>query len=189
MENNLNFTKEMKETMRSWRGRLFKGYMENGDDGAVSVVRFMIGESAFDFENKYVSYRYPDGENAELTCFSCVETDKNATLQSRVIGGKCKENSVLEEIVNIYIIKDAEQGKLFDSGISYELIYETAFVIQTKNRFYAFWRDLIFDTIKIKVCGSLEIACKTIKSVEEIQEEAQEENPYNVTIKRCIEKM
>ncbi len=189
MENNLNFTKEMKEMMKEWKGRNFKGYIENSDDGFLSIVRFLIEEKAFDIKNEYVLYKYPDGDYAELTCFSCIEVDKNEPLQSHIVGGKYKENIVVEEIVNIYIIKDTEKGKLFNSGIPYDLIFETAVIIQTASCCYAFWRHLIFNTIKIAVCDDLESALKTIRSVEEIQEETQEENPYVVTVERRIEKL
>jgi hypothetical protein len=35
----------------------------------------------------------------------------------------------------------------------------------------------------------MEKALKTIRSVEEIREEAQVENPYVVTVERCVEKL
>lgn len=189
MRNNLNFEIEMKEEMKKWKGQIFKGYIENDDDGSVSVVRFLIEEKLFDFENKYVQYQYPDGDRVELTCFSCMEVDKNKPLQLHTVRGKCKEHIVLEKITNIYLIQDREKGKFFDSGMPYELNFETAFIIQTESRCYAFWRNLIFNMIEIAICDNLEVALNTIKSVEKICEDAQEENPYLVTVERNVEKL
>lgn len=75
MNNNLNFTKETKKTMQEWKGKLFSGYIENSDDGFFSVVRLLIEERAYDVENKYVSYNYPDESRAELACFSCTQVN------------------------------------------------------------------------------------------------------------------
>lgn len=189
MENNLNFTKKMKEMMREWKGKLLKGYIENSDDGCLSIVRFLIEDRVFDLDNEYVLYEYPDKDRVELSRFACVETDKTKTLQTHVVDGKCKENIVGEKIVNIYIIKDIEKSKLFDSGIPYELEFETALILQTEKRYYAFWRNLIFYMIEVAVCGDMEETLKSIKSVAEIQAEAQEENPYVVTVERHIEQL
>lgn len=189
MENNLNFTKKMKQMMSDWKGKILKGYIENSDDGCLSIVRFLIGENVFDLNNAYVSYEYPDKDRVELSCFSCVEVDKTKTLQTHVVDGKCKENIIGENIIGIYIVKDIEKGKLFDSGIPYELEFETALILQTEKYYYVFWRDLIFYMIEVATCCNMEEALKTIKSVAEIQTEAQEENPYAVTVERFVESL
>lgn len=189
MKNSLNLTEEMKNMVREWKGKLLKGYVENADDGYVTRVRFLIGESFFDFDNEYTAYQYPDEGIEELTCFSCVEVPQNKILETVVVGGKHKKHIIEEKIENIYIIKDIEKGKLFDSGIPYELEFETALIIQTENKCYAFWRNLIFYTIDIAVCTDIESVLKTIRSVDEIQKEAQIENPYPVTVEREMEQL
>ena len=189
MGNNLNFTNEMKEMMKEWKGKLLKGYIENSDDGYFSIARLLIEDRLFDLDNEYVLYDYPDNDRVELTCFACVEVDKKKALQTHIVGGKCKENIVGENIVNVYIIKDVEKGKLFDSGIPYELEFDTALIIQTENGYYAFWRDVMFYTIEAARFGDMEAVLKAVKSVEQIQKEAQEENPYVVTVERRIAKL
>lgn len=189
MENNLNFTKEMKKTMQEWKEKTLTSYIENSDDGFLSIVRLLIEEKTYDVENKYVSYNYPDGSCAELTCFSCTQVNITTPLQTYVVNGKIKKNTVAEKILNVYLVADTENGKLFDSGVPYELTFETAFIIQTANHCYAFWRNIAFNTIKIAVCNNLDSVLKAIISVEQIQEEAQNENPYPITIKRKVEKI
>lgn len=189
MKNNLNFTVEMKKMVGVWKGKVLKGYIENDNEEYVTIVRFLVENKAFNLDNEYMRYEYPDKSCSELTCFSCVEIDRNEFLQTAVVGGKCKENIVEEKIVDIYIVTDTEKGGLFDSGLPYELVFETALIIQTKSRCYAFWRHISFNTIEIAVCEDMEIALKTIRSAEEIQEEAQVENPYTVTVERRIEKL
>lgn len=189
MENNLNFTKETKKTMQEWKGKLFSSYIENSDDGFFSVVRLLIKEKAYDVENKYVSYNYPNESRAELTRFSCAQVNTTTPLQTHVVNGKNKKNIVNEKILNVYLVTDTENGKLFDSGVPYELTFETAFIIQTTSRCYAFWRNIAFNIIKIAVCNNLDSVLKAIITVEQIQEEAQNENPYSVTIKRKVEEL
>lgn len=149
----------------------------------------LIEDRVFDLDNEYVSYEYPNNDRAELSCFACVEADKAKTLQTHVVNGKCKENVVDEKIANVYTIKDKENGKLFDSGIPYALEFDTALMIQTEKHHYVFWRDLIFYTIEVVICDNMEESLKTIKSVEKIREEAQEGNPYAVTVERSIERL
>lgn len=189
MENNLNFTMQMKEMIREWKGKCLKGFIENSNDGCLSIVRFFIDDRVFDLDNEYVSYEYPNNERVELSRFACVEADKAKTLQTHVVNGRCKENIVDEKIVNVYIVKDKENGILFDSGIPYELEFDTALIIQTQKYYYAFWRDLIFYTIEVAICDDMEKILKAIKRVEKIREEAQEGNPYAVTVERDIVKL
>ena len=186
--NRLNFTCEMKKMMRAWKGKTLLAYIENSNDDFSSRVRFLIDDKAFDMENEYVLYTFSEGESGEYTCFGCREVDKNVPLKTYTIEGECKEIKVDEKIRDIYIIKDAENGKFFN-GMRYELNFETAIIIQAENHTYAFWRNLIFDRIETAICDTMEKALKKIRSVEEIQEEAQVENPYTITVKRCVEKL
>ena len=103
--------------------------------------------------------------------------------------GKSKENIVGERIQGVYIVRDVKKEASIDNKDVYEFAFETALVIQIENRCYAFWRHLIFDRIFIKDCKNMEEVLRTIKSVEEIQEEAQVENPYIVTVERSIEEL
>jgi hypothetical protein len=189
MNNQLNFTEEMKEIMRGWKGKMLQSYIENSNDGVLSMVRFCIDDKAYDMDNEYVLYKYSEGDGVEYSCFACREVDENIPLSTHTVAGKRKETKVDEKIENIYIIKDTENGKIFDSAIPYELVFETALIIQTETRCYAFWRNLLFYTIETAVCDTMEKALKTIRSVEEIREEAQVENPYVVTVERCVEKL
>lgn len=189
MENKLNFTTQMKETIREWKGKRLKSFVENSDDGCLSIVRFFIEDRAFDLDNEYVSYEYPNNERVELSRFACVEADKTKTLQPHVVSGNCKEYIVDETILNVYIVKDKECGRLFDSGCPYELDFDTALMIQTEKRYYVFWRNLIFYTIEVAICKDKEEALKTMKSVEKIREEAQEGNPYAVAVERSVEQL
>lgn len=187
--NRLNFTKEMKEVMCGWKGKTLQSYIENADDGYVTAVRFCIENQVFDIDNEYMAYWDSREHTTELTCFSCVERTDNQPLGSAVVRGKNRENIVGGKIVDIYIVKDVEKGKLLGLGIPYELEFETALILQTEKYCYVFWRDLIFCTIEVAACEDMEAALKTIKSVAEIQEEAQVENPYTITVERCVEKL
>ena len=187
--NRLDFTQEMKEVMRGWKGKNLQSYIENADDGYVTVVRLCVDEQDFDLNNEYMAYWNSRDDISELTCFSCVEKANNEPLLPYLVRGKCKEIKVDEKIVKIYIIKDTERGENFNSRIPYEMTFETALIIQTATRCYAFWRNLIFNTIETVVCDTMEEALKKIRSVEEIQAEAQEENPYAVTVERQIEEL
>ena len=189
MKNNLNFTEEMKEMIKGWKGKILKGYIENDDSENVTTIRFLIDDKAFDFTNDYISYEYPDGDCAELTCFSCVEVGENEPLRTTVVGGKRKENRIEKKIIDIYLVTDREKGKLFDTGVPYEMTYETALIIQTEYAWYVFWRNLIFYTIEIANCEDKESALKAIKSVEQIHHELQEENPYTVTVERMVQQL
>ena len=130
----------------------------------------------------------PD-EVHELSCFSCIEIEDNSCLETAVVDGKSKENIVGERIQGVYIVRDVKKEASIDNKDVYEFAFETALVIQIENRCYAFWRHLIFDRIFIKDCKNMEEVLRTIKSVEEIQEEAQVENPYIVTVERSIEEL
>lgn len=187
MENKLNFTNEMKATMKGWKNKTFKSYVENSEDDFFSSVRLWIERKAFDITNEFVAYEYPDDDYAELTCFACAEACEGQPLQPFLAGGECKENIVDEKIVSVYLVEDTEKGKLFNSGNPYELCFETALIICTENHAYAFWRHLLFDTMECAVGKTLEEVLQKIKSVEEIQEESQEENPYDVTVERCVQ--
>ena len=105
MKNQLNFTNEMKEMMRGWKGKTMQAYIENSNDRVISVVRFLIDDKAYDMDNEYVSYKLLDGDNVEYTCFACREADINSPLLMRVIGGKSKDFKVDEKIANIYILR------------------------------------------------------------------------------------
>ncbi len=188
MENNINFSYEEKETMSGWKGQILRCYFENSDDFFYTTVRLFIGNKAFDLKNPYVEFIHPDGYGEELSRFSCERKDESTPPQTPK-GVKFKENAVNEEITDVYIVTDLEKGKYPNSGVSYELEYETALVVQTTNRCYAFWRHLISDSIEIAVCENLQAALTAIKSVEEIQEEAQGDSPYAVSVERRAEKL
>lgn len=189
MKNRIDLTETMKEMLRGWKGKLLNSYTENGDDGYVTTVRFLVDGKAFDFDNDYTAYFYSNGEISEFSCFSCVEVGVPQPLQASTVGGKCKENIVGERIENIYIVKDLEREIDLENELVSEFAYQTALVIQTESCCYAFWRHIIFNTIEISVCADIESALKNIKKVEEIQEERQVENPYTVKVERSIEKL
>lgn len=170
--NRLDFTKEMKEVMRGWKGKTLQSYIENADDGYVTVVRLCIENKTFDIENDYALYVEPDGEDIEFSCFSCVEVANNQPLESSVVGGKNTENTIKERIENIFIVQDLEIDE-YPNGEKFEFSYEVALVLQTESRFYVFWRHLIFNTIQISVCKDIKSALESIKELNEDDEEIE----------------
>lgn len=187
--NRLNFTKEMKEMMKGWKGKLLKGYIENDDINYVTIVRFLIENQVFDLDNEYVAYWNSREDTSELSCFSCVEKAADSFLQYSTVGGKYKETTIGAQIRDIYIVKDIQKETEADGKQTDELTFETALIIQTEKHCYAFWRNLIFDTIESAVCKDVAKALKLIKSVDEIREEAQVENPYTVEVTRVVEQL
>jgi hypothetical protein len=169
MNNQLDFTQQMKEMMCDWKGKNLQSYIENADDGFVTVVRLHIDNKNFNIENDYVLYVEPDGESIEFTCFSCTEVANNYPLVPAIVGGKNKENIIEERIKNIFIVREIEMGEYHDDG-NFEFSHEKALVLQTEHCFYAFWRHLIFNTIQILVCKDLEEALKNMKELNEGEE-------------------
>lgn len=181
--NRLDFTKEMKEMMRGWKGETLQSYIENADDDYVTVIRLCIENRAFDIDNEYMAYWYSRENTDELTCFSCVERKNNKPLLPYVVGGQCKQNIINERIENIYVVKEIEVEK-YENGEIFEFLYEKALIFQTESRFYVFWRHLIFDRIEIAVCDTMESAVESIKELNEADEDME-----NVTIikKKIVE--
>ena len=172
MNNQLNFTEEMKEMMRVWKGKTLQSYSENADDGYITTVRLSIDNQNFDIENDYILYVEPDGENIEFTCFSCVEIMNNKPLSPAVVGGKNRENIIKERIENIFIVKEIEIDT-YSNGENFEFSYDVALIIQTENSFYVFWRYLIFDTLQISICTDRKSAVESIKDLNEADEQIE----------------
>jgi hypothetical protein len=186
MGNRLNFTGEMINKIRAWKGKTLKAYTENDDENYVTAVRVYVGEKVFDIANEYTAFEYPDKDIVELTCFSCIEKEKDSYFLQSVSNGKCIDRIIEETIKDIYIVTDKETGILFDADIPFELVFDTAIIIQTEKKCYALWRDIIFERIDTAICDSLEIALKTIRSVDEIKERAQCGNPNTITVERKV---
>ena len=186
--NRLNFTSEMLQTIKLWKGKRLVSFTENDGDEYVTRIRLEIENKVFDIDNEYVQYRYSDGEIAELTCFSCIESDKNKPLEHSVIKGKYNIHKVEKQITEIYVVNDTVIGKALDKGIPYQLDFETALIIKADN-YYAFYRNLIFNEISVFVCNDFDNLLSGIKSIEEIQKEEQQGNPYKITVKRRIEQL
>ncbi|MBQ4269623.1 MAG: hypothetical protein IJB97_08255 [Clostridia bacterium] len=170
MNNQLNFTEEMKEMMRIWKGKTLQSYIENADDGYSTTVRLYIDNKNFDIENGYVLCVETDGENIELTCFSCLEITNNKPLSPYVVGGRNRENVINQRIENILIVKEIETDN-YPNGENFEFSYDVALIIQTEKCFFVFWRHLIFDTLHITVCKDINGAVESIKELNEIDEE------------------
>ncbi len=190
MENRIDFTEEMKEIMKEWKGKILRGYIENADDGYVTIIRFLIGDKFFDIDNEYTLYVDSNGDEIEFSCFSCVEVDKKQSLETVVVGGKCKENIVGEKIEDVFIVKETEKDIYPNDEEVYEFSYEIALIIQTKNCFYVFWRDIIFNTIKIVVCKDIEGALESIKKSNENDEELKENDcSPTIILEKIVEKL
>ena len=184
MNNQLNFTEEMKDMMRTWKNKMLHSYIENSNDSYITAVRLHIDNKDFDIENNYVLYMEPDGEKVEFTCFSCVEAI-NQPIQPSVVGEKNKKIVIQEKIENIYIIREIEIDKYLDGETS-EFSYEVACVIQTECKFYVFWRHLIFNTIRISVCEDMNGA---VESIKELNEENEEIEGVRIIKERIIERL
>lgn len=185
MNNQLDFTKEMKEVMRGWKGKTLQSYIENSDDGYVTAVRLYIDNKNFHIENDYVLYVEPDGEDVEFSCFSCAEMANNQPLESSVVGGKNKENTINERIENIFIVKEIEIDK-YPNGEDFEFSYEKALILQTESQFYVFWRHLIFNTLQISVCKDIKGA---VESIKELNEEDEDIEGVMIIKKKIIEEL
>lgn len=188
MKNNLNLTKEMRVMIKLWKGKMLYSIIES-DYMIPYVIRFLIDDKAFELQNGFTVYEYPDKDCTELTCLSIEEVQKSSPIQYSSRKKDIRENIVGEKIQDIYIVKDKETGRLFDSGIPYEFEFETAIIIQTERSCYAFWRNLIFEELESAKRDNMEDILKAIKSVETIQEEEQADNPYKITIERKIEQL
>lgn len=183
--NRLNFTKEMKEMMRGWKGKTLQSYVENADDGYVTAVRFCIENQVFDIDNEYMAYWNSREDITELSCFSCVETTNEKPLLSAVVGGKNKENCINERIENIFIVKKIE-AKNYPNGESFEFLYETGLIIQTENHFYVFWRHLLFNTIEIAICKDIKAA---VESIRELNEDGGEIEDVTIINRKTVEQL
>ena len=188
MDNRINFTDGMKQLIKNWKGNTLHSFIQNDNGDCDTCIRFLIGNNIYVVDNRYVLYVDEAGDKVEYSCFSCSMLNHSYLLQ-KVVGNREKENIIEEEILDIFIVRDFEKGKLFDSGIPYELIFDTALIIQTTNGYYAFWRELFSNMIISSFGEDFEQAVSTIKSEEKIRLEAQEENPYIVTVKRIVEKL
>ncbi len=185
MNNQLDFTEEMKEEMCGWKGKILQSYIENSDDGYVTAVRLCIENKNFDIENDYVLYVEPDGEDVEFSCFSCVEVANNQPLEPYVVGGKNKKSVINERIENIFIVQEIETDKYLN-GEEFEFSYEKALILQTKSQFYVFWRHLIFNTIEISVCDNMESA---VESIKELNEEDEDVEGVTIIKKKIIKEL
>lgn len=165
--NRLDFTKEMKEVMRDWKGKTLQSYIENADDGCITAVRFCVENQVFDIDNEYMAYWYSRENMDELTCFSCVEKINNQPLLPSVVGGKNRENIINERIENIFIVKEIDN---YPNGENFEFSYDVALILQTESWFYVFWRNLIFNTIEISICKDIKGAVESIKELNEDEE-------------------
>lgn len=189
MTNRLNFTEQMKMTMRKWNGKVLISYTENDETEYITKVRFLIDDKTFDLDNGYVLYTDVKGDKEELSCFSCIEMENDSLFSTSVVDGKCKENLIHERIQGVYIVRDTEKEIADQGKEQHEFIFETALILQTEYHCYAFWRHILFDTIEIAVCNNMESVLKTIKSMKTIQEEKQAENPCTVQVERFVEKL
>ena len=185
MNNQLDFTKEMKEMMRGWKGKTLQSYIENSNDDYVTAVRLCIDSKNFDIENEYVLYVEPDGESIEFSCFSCVETTNNQPLEPSVVGGENRENTIKEKIVNVFIVQDLETDT-YSNGEKFDFSYEKALILQTESQFYVFWRHLIFDTLQISICKDIKGA---VESIKELNEDEEESEGITVIKKKIIEEL
>lgn len=183
--NRLNFTKEMKEVMRGWKGKTLESYIENADDGYITTVRFCIENQVFDMDNGYMAYWCSRENTTEFSCFSCVEITNNQPLEPAIVGGKNRENIIKERIESIFIVQDMEIDKYLN-GESFEFLYEKALILQTESRFYVFWRHLIFNTIEISVCDNMKIA---VESIKELNEENENKDGVTIIKKKIIEEL
>ena len=185
MNNQLNFTEEMKEIMRGWEGKTLQSYIENADDDYITAVRVCINNKKFDITNDYVLYVEPDGENIEFTCFSCVEIINDKPLTPYVVGGRNSENTINKRIESVFIVKEIETDN-YPNGESFEFSYDVALIIQTENSFYVFWRHLIFDTLKISICKRME---EVVESIKELNEDNENVEEVTIIKKKIVEKL
>ena len=190
MKNRIDFTEEMKAQMKAWKGQMFHDYIENGDDGYVTVVRFNIGDKSFDLDNEYMCYQYSDGDEEELSCFSCVKADRNREITPIAINGKCATKAVEERIRDIYIVSDHTKYVLKKTRETvYEFPYETALMIETETRFYVFWRHIIFDTINVAVCKNYKCALAAIENVKRRQKQLEPDEGEIVIVDRTVKRL
>ena len=178
MKNVIDFTEEMKAQMKAWKGQIFHDYIENGEDGYVTIVRFNIGDKAFDLDNDFVIYTDSDGketEEIEFSCFSCVETDSNKKLQTSIVGGKCRKNLIGEKIRDVFIVRQTEKDTYPDEDKSYDFSWDAALMIQTERRFYVFWRRLIFNNVEVAVSDDMESAMAVIEKDDTMVSSSEEE--------------
>lgn len=185
MNNQLNFTEEMKGMMRIWKEKTLQSYIENADDGYITAVRLCIDNKNFDIENDYIIYADTDGEDIEFTCFSCVEKQNNESLLPSVVDGKNRESVINERLENVFIVRDIEIDN-YPNGESFEFSYDKALILQTECRIYVFWRHLIFNTIQIAVCDTMEAA---VKSIKELNEDDEEIEGVTIIKKKIIEEL
>ena len=108
MNNQLDFTQEMMETMRAWKGGILQSYTENSNDGYVTAVRVGIDYKSFDIRNNYTLFIEASGEEVEFSCFTCLEGGDNQPLEPSVVGGRNRENIIQEKIENVFIVTEIE---------------------------------------------------------------------------------
>ena len=139
------FTKEMKETLRSLKGRVFKSFECGRLDDTKTIVggfRINLGRFSVDVSFDYHPLDGQPGGFDEPTWFSCGNTVPDSPLD-RYLAEEGRQYLVDEVITGVELVQD--QARYTADDITF--VMDMALVLRTKYHTYAFSRGTWFDFV------------------------------------------
>lgn len=185
---NVQFTKQMKERIKSLKGKRFVSYSMDDDcfaDRSYCKIRITTDDFCLEIMNEVQAFPFIQGsidDTEEMSCFSCQEKSLGSKYEPYLEGVKYKEIEVNETICEVSIVSDVitiEQEK-------YDICFDMAIIIKTESHTYTFYRQWYYDEY---IFIGKDVDFDSVYSIDDVRTSWDNDGEYAVTVERTYTKL